>query len=174
MSRFPTGPTGRVEVDEVDAGGEDGAARGRLVLERTFRAPIADVWASLTEPERFARWYGPMEGEPGPGRTITVTMAPEDEIVALPVTIIECDPPISFVVDLGDPARPWRISVVLGEADGITTMTFVQTLSDEVDTTEVGPGWEFYADRMTAALEGGEMPDWDGDSYQDTLGPHYS
>ena len=29
-------------------------------------------------------------------------------------------------------------------------------------------------DMMTAALEGGEMPDWDGDSYQDTLGPHYS
>ncbi|MET8234537.1 hypothetical protein ABZS77_28065 [Micromonospora sp. NPDC005298] len=26
-----------------------------LVLTRTFRAPAADVWASLTEPERTAR-----------------------------------------------------------------------------------------------------------------------
>ena len=90
------------------------------------------------------------------------------------VTAVDTDGPHHVVVDFGDPERPWRISVNLGESDGITTMTFVQTLSDDVNTTEVGPGWEFYADRMTAALEGGEMPDWDGDSYQDTLGPHYS
>ncbi|OAP25892.1 MULTISPECIES: SRPBCC domain-containing protein [Amycolatopsis] len=30
-----------------------------LVLPRTFRAPIDDVWAAITEPERTARWFGP-------------------------------------------------------------------------------------------------------------------
>ncbi len=33
-----------------------------LVLTRTFRAPIADVWASLTDPWRTARWSGPWQG----------------------------------------------------------------------------------------------------------------
>ncbi|MEK8105172.1 metalloregulator ArsR/SmtB family transcription factor [Micromonospora sp. M12] len=37
-----------------------------LVLTRTFRAPAADVWASLTESERTARWYGPWEGDAAP------------------------------------------------------------------------------------------------------------
>jgi uncharacterized protein YndB with AHSA1/START domain len=97
MSRYPIGPTGHVTEDGNDRTGR------RLVLERTFRAPVTDVWATLSEPERFARWYGPMEGEPAPGRTITVTMAPEDEIVALPATIVECEPPRRFVVDLGGP-----------------------------------------------------------------------
>jgi uncharacterized protein YndB with AHSA1/START domain len=51
-------PTGRVVS----------TAQGRdLVLERTFRAPIEDVWASITEPERTARWLGPWEGEGAPG-----------------------------------------------------------------------------------------------------------
>ncbi|MEJ7584604.1 MAG: SRPBCC domain-containing protein [Acidimicrobiales bacterium] len=99
-----------------------------LVIERSFRAPIDDVWASLTEPERFARWYGPMVGEPGPGKTVTVTMAAEKEIVAEPARIIECDPPTSFVVELGDRDPPWHLSANLAEADGTTNMTFVHTL----------------------------------------------
>jgi uncharacterized protein YndB with AHSA1/START domain len=165
MSRFPIGPTGHVTT---------GAGARRLVLERSFRAPIGDVWATLTEPDRFARWYGPMEGEAAPGRTIMVTMAPEDEIVALPATILECEPPRRFVVDLGDPQQPWRIEVDLTEADAVTTMTFVQELTENVDVVEVGPGWEYYIDRLTAAIDDSEMPDWDADGYQDSLGPHYA
>jgi len=46
-----------------------------LVITRTFNAPIEDVWASITEPERTARWWGAWTGEPGPGRTIRYTMA---------------------------------------------------------------------------------------------------
>lgn len=42
-------PVGRL----VRAGG--GSA---LVVSRTFRAPIEDVWASVTEPDRTARWFG--------------------------------------------------------------------------------------------------------------------
>lgn len=165
MSRFPNPPTGYVR---------DTADGRQLVIERTFRAPIADVWASLTEPERFARWYGTMEGEARPGATITVTMTAEEEIAAEPLVILECDPPRSFLVDLGDKGTPWRLSVTLEERDGVTTMTFTQRLGDEVDVADVGPGWEFYADRLTASRDGTEMPDWDADGYPSHLGPHYA
>ena len=53
-------PTGRLFGDD-------------LVLTRTLRAPIADVWASITEPDRTARWFGPWQGDAGPGSTITVS-----------------------------------------------------------------------------------------------------
>jgi uncharacterized protein YndB with AHSA1/START domain len=46
-----------------------GGARD-LELTRTFAASIDDVWASITEPERTARWFASWTGEPGPGRTI--------------------------------------------------------------------------------------------------------
>jgi uncharacterized protein YndB with AHSA1/START domain len=54
-------PTGRVMS----------SGEGRdLVLERTFRAPIDDVWASITKPERTARWLGPVEGKGAQGVTV--------------------------------------------------------------------------------------------------------
>ena len=38
-------PTGRLSGDD-------------LVLTRTFRAPIDDVWTSVTSSESTARWFG--------------------------------------------------------------------------------------------------------------------
>jgi uncharacterized protein YndB with AHSA1/START domain len=37
-----------------------------LVVSRTFRAPIEDVWASVTEPQRTARWFAAWEGDAAP------------------------------------------------------------------------------------------------------------
>ena len=157
-------PTGHVET--TDAG-------RTVVIVRTFKAPIEDVWASLTEPERVARWFGTMVGEAGPGRTVMVTMSAEQGPGAEPAHILECDPPRSFVADVGSQPVPWRVSVQLAEDDGVTTMTFVHALADDVDATDIGPGWEFYADRLQASRDGGDMPDWDADGYLEALGPHY-
>ena len=33
----------------------------------TFHAPIEDVWAAVTEPERLARWIGTWTGDPATG-----------------------------------------------------------------------------------------------------------
>jgi uncharacterized protein YndB with AHSA1/START domain len=68
MNRAPT-PTGRIVR----------TAEGRdLVLTRSFRAPIEDVWASITESERTARWFASWSGEPGPGRTIRYRLSFEE------------------------------------------------------------------------------------------------
>lgn len=165
MSTFPNTPTGRV----LAAGG--GA---QLVIERTFRASVEDVWASLTEPDRLARWYGTFVGEARPGGTVMVTMTAERDPVAEPARILACDPPTRLVVELGVQDPPWHLSVSLAETGSGTTMTLVQTLTDDIDVADVGPGWEFYADRLTAALMRRDMPDWDADGYLEALSPHYA
>jgi uncharacterized protein YndB with AHSA1/START domain len=38
-----------------------------LVLIRRFRAPIEDVWASITESDRTARWFASWTGDAAPG-----------------------------------------------------------------------------------------------------------
>ena len=157
-------PTGRIEP----------TAEGRdLVIVRSVRAPIEDVWASLTEPARFERWYGTMEGEPGPGATVMVTMTAEENSAPEPARIQECDPPDGFSAELGADDPPWRVAVRLVEEDGVTTLTFVHHLTPEIDATDVGPGWEYYADRLEAAHHDRPMPDWEGDGYQAALAPHY-
>ncbi len=42
-----------------------------------------------------------------------------------------------------------------------TRLQFVHHLDDQANPTEVGPGWEFYLDRLLASQQGTAMPEWD-------------
>ena len=165
MSSYPSPPSGRVQ---------SGADGKRLIVERTFTASMIDVWASLTEPDQVARWYGGIEGELRPSSTIMVTMTAEEGAPAEPMQIIECEPPSRFLVETAGMGEPWRLEIELAESDGITTMTFTHHLPDGLSAVDFGPGWEFYADRHHAAFNDNAMPDWDADRYQELLGPHYA
>ncbi|PJE96990.1 ATPase [Streptomyces carminius] len=136
-----------------------------LILTRTYRAPVADVWASVTEPERTARWFGPWRGEAGPGRTVEVQMVFEEEAPWSPLRIDACEPPHRLAVSAEDEAGPWRLELLLSEAgDGTTELRLVQHLADTDGIGEIGPGWEYYLDMLTAARTGGPRPDF-GDYY---------
>lgn len=124
-----------------------------LVLTRTFRAPIADVWASLTESERTARWYGSWTGEPGPGRTIQVTMGFEEGAPSMPMVIVDCEPPRHLGIRGADAYASWHMDLRLAEQDGTTTLTFTHHLDDATDVGSVGPGWEYYLDLLVASRE---------------------
>ena len=76
-----------------------------LVIARSFAAPIGDVWASVTEPERTARWFGAWRGEAGPGRTIALQMGFEEGMPWCDVRIEACDPPRRLAVPLSTTRR---------------------------------------------------------------------
>lgn len=143
-----------------------------LVLERTFRAPIEDVWASITEPERSARWIGCWSGEPGVGRTILLRMSAEDGAKSEPVAITACDPPRLLALDWAVEESTWKIEVTLAERDGTTTLTFVQHLAPDEAASDIGPGWEYYLDRLIAAHEGEPFAAWD--DYYPAQKDHYA
>lgn len=52
------------EIGEQPVAG--GAGRS-LLLRRVYDAPIEDVWDACTDPDRLARWLGPVEGGLRPG-----------------------------------------------------------------------------------------------------------
>ncbi len=132
-----------------------------LVLTRSFRAPIVDVWDSLTESERTSRWFGPWTGSPGAGQTISVTMVAEEGDAKTTMKIEACEPPHHLAVTSVDEYGNWHLEVHLTEQDGTTEMRFVQHRIDTAMVGEVGPGWEYYLDRFTAALRDEPMPDFD-------------
>jgi uncharacterized protein YndB with AHSA1/START domain len=131
-----------------------------LVIVRTFRAPIEDVWASITEPERTARWWGPWSGEPGVGRTIRYTMAFEGEGPASEMVIEACEAPRHLAVRAVNDYGAWRLEAHLSEANGITEMRFTQHLDDKTNVGDVGPGWEYYLDNLVASRVDAPMPDF--------------
>lgn len=138
-------PTGRLFGDD-------------LVLTRRFRAPIADVWASLTEPERTARWFGPWKGEAGPGGAIQVQMVLEEGQPWMDMTVDACEPPRRLALSAGD---DWVLDMVLTESAGVTELRFTQHLTGTEGVGEVGPGWEFYLDALVASRDGSPAPDFD-------------
>jgi uncharacterized protein YndB with AHSA1/START domain len=160
-------PTGRRDD-------RDGTAY--VVFERTFAAPIADVWAAVTEPERLVRWIGTWAGDPASGEiafrmTAEAEDAPEEKIL-----IDECHEPTRLVMRTARPddhSEVWSWQIDLAEVDGVTTLTFAQEVVDVTLAESVGPGWDYYLDRMVAAETGGDPSAIDFDDYYPEFAAHY-
>ena len=142
-----------------------------LVLTRTFVAPLDDVWAACTDPERMQRWIGTWRGDPSSGE-VAFRMTAEGEDVPEEVYVVDaCEPPRRFVVrsreaapfseDASGPRVTWQLTLELTETDGVTTLTFTQVVPDGplgADVAaSVGPGWDYYLDRLGAALDGADV-----------------
>lgn len=125
-----------------------------LVLTRTFRAPAEDVWASITEPSRTARWFGRWEGEAAPGRSIKVQLAFEEGKPWVDMRVDACEPPRRLALSATDESGGWRTELQLSDVDGGTELRFTHHLDTTEGIGEVGPGWEFYLDLLVAARNG--------------------
>jgi uncharacterized protein YndB with AHSA1/START domain len=149
-----------------------------VVFTRTFRAPIDDVWAAVTEPDRLARWIGSWEGDPADGH-VTFRMLYEGEgHPAERMTIEECVPPQRLAITTTAPApdggtESWTLLIDLAEAGGVTTFTFAQSVPTPAMAEGVGPGWDYYLDRMTVAEAGGDPGSLTFDDYYPRLSDHY-
>lgn len=138
-------PTGRIAGND-------------LILTRSFRAPIEDVWTSVTDPESTARWFGPWEGEPGPGKVIRVQMVYEKGKPWTTATIDRCEPPRHLAITTNDAYGKWKLEVTLEQQGDTTVLTFVHRDIDRSMAGEVGPGWEYYLDNLVAARANEPLP----------------
>ena len=139
-------PTGRIEQRD-----------GELVLvqTRTFRAPVEDVWAAVTEPERLARWIGTWTGDPTSG-SVSFAMTFEGQEEGDPMVIRVCEPPhrLHLTTQVGD--DQWLLELDLTHADGVTTLTFRQPAIRADQVGDVAPGWDYYLDRLVDVETGAD------------------
>ncbi|MBA3499097.1 MAG: SRPBCC family protein [Myxococcota bacterium] len=142
-------PTGRIDGND-------------LILTRKFRAPIEDVWTSITESESCARWFARWEGDPGPGKTIRWQMTHEKGDSWTDVTIDRCDAPRHLAVTSQGPYA-WSLELTLKQTGDTTEMTFVHHLTekDKAMKGDIGTGWEYYLDMLAATRANATLPVWD-------------
>jgi uncharacterized protein YndB with AHSA1/START domain len=156
-------PTGRIEKRD-----------GQLVLVQTreFRAPIEDVWAAVTEPERLARWIGTWTGDPTSG-SVTFAMTFEGQEKGDAMLIRVCEPPhrLHVTTQVGD--QRWQLDLDLTHADGVTTLTFSQPGIQPEQVGDVAPGWDYYLDRLVDVETGADPALRAWDDYAATAG-HYT
>ncbi|MGW3405449.1 SRPBCC family protein [Streptomyces zhihengii] len=160
-------PTGRREtIDGLDS----------IAFDRTFRAGIEDVWAAVTESDRLARWIGAWTGDPASGAVDFRMLFEGDEHQAEVLTIRECRPPHRLVLESHVPGQDhkWHMTLTLVEHEGTTRLTFSQSVGDDPAMAGgVGPGWDYYLDRLVAAETGGDPAAVDFGDYHPVHEKHY-
>ncbi|QPK84112.1 SRPBCC domain-containing protein [Corynebacterium qintianiae] len=131
-----------------------------LMLSRDVPVDAAAAWTFLTNPEKTALWYGHWVGTGELDKPVRISMAFEngDNIVEMIPT--ECDRPSRLrLVSQGGFA--WDVAFDLTqEAEG-TKILFTHYDVDLDQLHEIGPGWEFYLDRLVGAVVDKRMPAWD-------------
>lgn len=164
MTNPPT-PTGQLRLRT------DGAT---IEFTRTYRAPIGDVWASVTESDRLARWFGFFDGDPEAGFVnLTLNAEGEENMIPTRFDIERCEPPHVLQVHTVDDAGTWDLIVELSETDGVTTLTLSQIINDPTIIDSTGPGWEYYLDRLSAVLAGTDPAAIDFDDYYPAQREYY-
>ncbi|GAA1916329.1 SRPBCC domain-containing protein [Microbacterium aoyamense] len=113
-------------------------------LSQTYPSPIEDVWDAVTTPERIARWFAPIEGDPlSSGHYQVVGNAGG--------TVEECRPP-------ADGAAGYRITWEFGGGMSWVEVTLASVAEDETRldlvhiarTANLPPGfWELYGPGAT-------------------------
>ena len=155
-------PTGRIltTADGVD-----------LVLTRLIRGTIEDVWASITESDRTARWFGRWEGDAAPGSTVRVQLGFEEGTPWSDARIETCYPPEHLAITTIDAAGDWHLEVRLAAHGDHTELTFVQHRENTDGAGDIGPGWEYYLDNLVASREGWALPTFE--DYYPAMQPYY-
>ncbi len=143
-----------------------------VVFTRTFAAPLEDVWAACTEPARMERWIGTWTGDPASGE-VAFRMTAEGDDVPEEVYLVEaCEPPrrlvlrsrdaVPFTEDGSGLRVVWQHVLELSQTDGRTTLVFTQVVPDGPVGADlvanVGPGWDYYLDRLVSTFGDGGGP----------------
>ena len=154
---------------ELTADGRD------LVLARSLAVTPAQVWQHLVDPVLLETWYGTYSGDPASG-VVQVTMTAEPgDASASPFTIHACEPERLLTVSSVMGEETWTLSLEIAEAGEGCQVALRHHDVPPSMVEHIGPGWEWYLDRLAGALTGGRIPGmevWDAEYM--TLAPAYA
>ena len=159
---MPIQATGRVVRDRSGL---------ELIVERRVPLSADETWQWITSPAKLKKWVGTRRGTPVVGGTFEFTMTAEDGAEATTASLEVCEPGTRYTVSFGVGAEIWRVTISLADLGSTTALYLKQRLTNARDAGSIGPGWEWYLDRMLAAIAGQPMPDFD--AYLTDQRPYY-
>jgi uncharacterized protein YndB with AHSA1/START domain len=120
-----------------------------LRWERHLPHPIAEVWRTLTEPERVRTWWGILDVDLRVGgRYVMAWQNPEGPTMHAVITA--CDPPrlLETEGDVHGRLR-WELTP---DGDG-TSLTFTNVVAERPPHDSL-PGWHWHVDAIERSLAG--------------------
>ena len=142
-----------------------------LIVSRRLPLPLAEAWEWVTAPAKLKQWIGTVKGRPELGATVQLTMTAEHGSPTEPAEIVECEPLLRYVLQQRSAGEVWTLRVSMAEADGQTMVFLGHRLDNARIAGSIGPGWEWYLDRLRAAITGEDMPAFE--DYYPQQKPYY-
>jgi len=142
--------------------GESGPDAGRYALrfERTYAAPVEEVWSAITEPARLERWIGALLGDPVAGGELRLVMGDGDEQYA-DLVVRECAPRSALELGRTFPGEAaGTVRVRLTPVEGGTRL-LLDHAGLGTNAANYACGWEYFVAALGSELAGAELPEWD-------------
>lgn len=123
----------------------------RWEYRRNLPGTAAELWQWVTESSCTSQWFGPFERVSDD--SVAITMTAEEAGPPMTATIVQCEAPRILTLDTG----MWVLSLEVGEG----SISLFHEVSSAEEAASIGPGWEFYMDRLEAAVLGRSVTDID-------------
>lgn len=125
-----------------------------LELRRSFRIRATKLWRYLVDSDYLDQWFGAWQGDPE-SRRVQVTLSAEEGSPTESVEILDCDQrALLLEVRTGQGSERWQLELHIETRDEGSELVFRMPGLDPQMASSVGPGWEFYLDRLVAAVNG--------------------
>ena len=143
-------------------------------FERTYPTTPEDLWACLTQPERLARWLGPVYGDHRVGGRYELRMG--DDVAGSPENavgdILECDPPRRLLIGWEFPGEDEsRVALDISPADGGALLVLEHLDLTTSTARGYGGGWHASLGQLDDHVAGRPVRSWQ--EIFDAALPHY-
>ena len=125
-----------------------------IVVEATYHASAAEVWAALTEPDQMRDWYFQEmdDFEPSVGFKSRFVVNLDDKSYPHNWEVVESDPPrcLAYLWSYDDIPGEGKVTWELSEADGVTHLRLTNEILADFSVDDphftfdsCQSGWEF-------------------------------
>jgi uncharacterized protein YndB with AHSA1/START domain len=133
-------------------------------FERRYATTPEDLWSSVTDPDRLARWLGPVYGDLVVGGRYELRMG--DDVAGSPQNavgeVVECDGPRRLVVGWQFPGEPESRVTVDIRPDGDGAILVLEHLDlEDAAARGYGGGWHASLDQLDDHVAGRPVRAWD-------------
>ena len=132
----------------------DRAGIGEVRIEMLLLAPVEEVWAAVSRPERLAGWYGAIEGDLRVGGSYHAVLIPSGWDGT--GRVLECDPGRRLVIEGAEPGGPKvRDELLLTSPDASSTRAVLTKRGvDPAMIAAYGVGTQIHLENLAAHLAG--------------------
>ena len=131
----------------------------KLIIERTFEIPKAELWQWLTTNEKLTQWYGEHFIDEQGQRSLR--MKQEEGQPIAPFKLLSCRPEECLELEAGEGEQTFRYDLTLTPVEKGTSLVLTHEVPEEM-AEMFRMGWVFYYDCLEAAIQGKELPTWQG------------